>query len=137
LPTSASTIAAAGRADAPRDLAPALAPLVARYKLPGAVGAILQGDRVVAVGSAGVRKAGAAAPFLVGDVIHLGSDTKAMTALLVGQLIDRKRLTFETTMAEVFPDLARTMKPVMAKVTVRNLLTHTAGFPHDLDWWAL
>src|ERR1700689_4646173 len=121
----------------PRDLAPTLRTLAEKYKLPGAVGAILRGDRIVALGSTGVRKVGDPAPFLVTDTIHLGSDTKAMTAILIGQLIDRKQLTFDTTMAKIFPDLAPAMNPLMAKNTLRNLLDHNAGFPHDLDWSAL
>jgi CubicO group peptidase (beta-lactamase class C family) len=121
----------------PRDLAPTLRTLAEKYKLPGAVGAILRGDRIVALGSTGVRKVGDPAPFLVTDTIHLGSDTKAMTAILIGQLIDRNQLMFDTTMEEIFPDLAPAMNPLTAKNTVRNLLDHNAGFPHDLDWSAL
>ncbi|MDP9175431.1 MAG: beta-lactamase family protein [Planctomycetota bacterium] len=118
----------------PLDLGPRLAPLVAKYHLPGMVGAIVHGDRVVALGSTGVRKVGDPTPFLATDVIHLGSDTKAMTAILIGRLIDEKQLTFETPMAEIFPNLARKMDPETAKITVRNLLDHDAGFPHDLLW---
>jgi CubicO group peptidase (beta-lactamase class C family) len=124
--------------DNPDDLAPMLQALAEKYQLPGAVGAILHGDKIVALGSTGVREKGDPSPFLVTDSIHLGSDTKAMTAILIGQLIDRKQLTFDTTMAEIFPDLARGMNPLMARNTVRNLLDQAAGFPHDLDsWWSL
>jgi CubicO group peptidase (beta-lactamase class C family) len=132
-----STPLRADTALAPRDLAPTLRPLAEKYNLPGVVGAILHGSQIVALGSSGVRKAGNPAPFLSTDLIHLGSDTKAMTAILIGRLIDRKRLTFDTTMSEIFPEFAADMNPAMAKVTVRNLLDHNAGFPHDLDWWAL
>ncbi len=119
------------------DIAPTLGSLAEKYQLPGVVGAILHGDQIVALGSTGVRKTGEPAPFLVTDTIHLGSDTKAMTAILIGQLIDRKQLTFDTTMAEAFPALAAKMNPVMARSTVRNLLDHDGGLPHDLDWGAL
>ena len=121
----------------PQDLAPTLSSLAKKYKLPGVVGAIVEGDQVVALGSTGIRKTGEVAPFLTTDVIHLGSDTKAMTAILVGELIDKKKLKFETTMAGAFPDLAAKMNPAMAKVTVRQLLDHDAGFPHDLSWWTI
>jgi CubicO group peptidase (beta-lactamase class C family) len=121
----------------PRDLAATLRPLADKYKLPGVVGAILHGDEIVALGSTGVRKLGDRALFLPTDVIHLGSDTKAMTAILIGQLVDEKHLAFDATMRDLFPDLVSRMNGAMAKVTVRNLLTHTAGFPHDLDWWHL
>jgi CubicO group peptidase (beta-lactamase class C family) len=137
LPMLPFLLAAAAAPPAPRDLAPTLRALAEKYKLPGVVGAILHGDQIVALGSTGFRKVGDPAPFLVTDTIHLGSDTKAMTALLIGQLIDRKQLTFDSTMAEIFPDLAPAMNTLMAKNTVRNLLDHNAGFPHDLNWWAL
>jgi CubicO group peptidase (beta-lactamase class C family) len=127
----------AGASPMPRDLAPTLSALAEKYKLPGVVGAILHGDKIVALGSTGVRKAGELEPFLVTDTIHLGSDTKAMTAILIGQLIDKKQITFDTTMAEIFTDLAPRMNPLMAKDTVRNLLDHAGGFPHDLNWRAL
>jgi CubicO group peptidase (beta-lactamase class C family) len=124
-------------ADAPRDLASTLQPLAAKYHLPGAVGAIIHGDKIVAIGSTGIRKTGDPAPFLPTDLIHLGSDTKAMTGLLIAQLIDKKQLRFEDTMADLFPDLAPGMNPEMAKNTVRNLLNHNAGFPHDLAWGSI
>jgi CubicO group peptidase (beta-lactamase class C family) len=131
------TLLGADASTPPRDLAATLRPLADKYKLPGVVGAILRGDEIVALGSTGVRKIGDRAPFLPTDVIHLGSDTKAMTAILIGQLVDERHLTFDATMRDLFPDLAPRMHAAMAKVTLRNLLTHTAGFPHDLDWWRL
>jgi len=121
----------------PRDLSPALRALSEKYELPGVVGAIMHGDQIVALGSTGVRKVGDAAPFLPTDTIHLGSDTKAMTAILIGQLIDKKQLSFDSTMRELFPNLAAKMNPEMATNTVRNLLDHDGGFPHDVDWDAL
>jgi CubicO group peptidase (beta-lactamase class C family) len=128
---------AADSPSAPRDLAPMLHALAEKYKLPGVVGAILHGDQIVALGSTGARKVGDPAPFLPTDEIHLGSDTKAMTAMLIGHLIDKKQVTFDSTMRELFPDLAAKMNSEMATNTVRNLLDHAAGLPHDLDWGAL
>jgi len=122
---------------APRDLAPTLAALAEKYQLPGVVGAIIHGGQIMALGSTGIRKVGDPAPFLATDTIHLGSDTKAMTAILIGQLVDRKELTLDSTMRDIFPDLEAKMHPAMATNTVRNLLNHNGGFPHDLDWEAL
>jgi CubicO group peptidase (beta-lactamase class C family) len=124
-------------AAAPRDLADVLGPMAQQYKLPGFVAAIVHGDQVVALGSVGVRKFGDPTPFLPADDIHLGSDTKAMTAMLIAQLVDKKLLSFDAPMSEVFPDLAAKMNPDMANVTVRQLLRHDGGLPHDLDWWSI
>jgi CubicO group peptidase (beta-lactamase class C family) len=121
----------------PRDLTPVLKALVEKYHVAGAVGAIIHGDHLVALGSFGVRKMGDPAPFSPTDIIHLGSDTKAMTAVLIGELIDKKQLSFETKMSDIFPDLAPKMNPAMAANTVRNLLRHDGGFPHDLNWSSL
>jgi CubicO group peptidase (beta-lactamase class C family) len=137
LPAMLAPVLQADATPPPRDLAPTLKSLAEKFNLPGVVGAIVHGDQIVALGSVGVRKTGDSAPFLSSDLIHLGSDTKAMTAFLIGQLIDSKQLTLETTMQEIFPEFAASMNPEMAKVTVRKLLDHNAGFPHDLDWWAL
>jgi CubicO group peptidase (beta-lactamase class C family) len=132
-----SLLVAADTSTASQDLGSTLQTLAEKYHLPGVVGAIIHGDRLVALGGTGVRKVGAPERFLSTDQIHLGSDTKAMTAILIGQLIDEKRLGFDTTVRQVFPDLAAKMNPAMARVTVRDLLDHDAGFPHDLDWGAL
>ncbi len=117
-------------------LAPVLEPILEKHKeMPGLIGAILDGDRITAIGAVGVRKAGAPERFRADDLIHLGSDTKAMTATLIGKLIAQKRLSFETPMSEIFVNLRPEMNPQMAKVTVRQLLEHTAGLPANVDWW--
>jgi CubicO group peptidase (beta-lactamase class C family) len=129
---------AIGNSASAADLAPELRPILEKHKeMPGLVGAIVDGDRVTAIGAVGVRKAGAPERFRADDLIHLGSDTKAMTATLIGKLIENKRLGFETPMSEIFVNLRPQMNGEMAKVTVRQLLEHTAGLPHDIDWWKI
>lgn len=63
------------------------------------------------------------------DKWHLGSDTKAMTSMLVGIL--RQQYPFGvgwgTTIAEAFPEWAPTMDPAMAQTTLRQLLAHRSG----------
>ncbi len=118
------------------DLTPLLAPILEKHsEMPGLVAAIVDGDRVSAIGAVGFRKAGAPERMTANDVIHLGSDTKAMTATLIGKLIQNKRLAFDTPMSEIFTGLRPEMNPEMAKVTVRELLDHTAGLPANIDWW--
>ena len=107
-----------------------------KHQTPGMVGAIVDLKGIHSHGASGLRKAGSAEPFLAGDLIHLGSCTKALTATLVGHLIDKKKLRFESTMRDVFPKLAPKMNADMAKVTVTQLLSHTVGVPADLDWWS-
>lgn len=49
---------------------------------------------------------------------------KPLTAVAVAQLVERSLFTWETPVAEIIPEFARNGK---ALVTIRHLLTHTAG----------
>lgn len=63
------------------------------------------------------------------SVWHIGSDAKAMTATLMAILVKKKIVTWETTVAEVFPDLSKDFHPKARKITITQLLSHTAGLP--------
>jgi len=122
----------------PAELAPVLKPILEKYhEIPGLIGAIVDGDRTTAIGAVGIRKVGAPEPMTANDLIHLGSDTKAMTATLIGKLFESKRLSDQDTMADVFADLRPRMNAELAKATVAQLLEHTAGLPANVDWWAI
>ncbi len=60
-------------------------------------------------------------------IFHLWSVTKTFTAVLIMQLYEQKKLSFDSTISTYIP----TYKGVAAKkVTVRNLLTYTSGMFH-------
>ncbi len=63
----------------------------------------------------------------VDDRFGLGSNTKAVTATMLGALIERGQLRWDTTLAVAFPDLP--MRPEYRAVTLRQMLTHRAGLP--------
>ena len=136
--THATLGASVGMADAtagPVDVAGLLRPILLRHPgVPALWGATVDRGRLANVGAAGVRRAGSTVPVTSGDLVHLGSDTKAMTAVAVAQLVQAHQLAWTDTMAAVFPDLRADMDPVIAAVTVADLLRHTAGLPHDLPW---
>src|SRR6478735_3533152 len=69
-------------------LAPLIEPIRAAHGVPGMGAAILDANGLVAAGAAGTRKAGGQQAVTVNDLWHLGSDTKAMTATLVGMFVD-------------------------------------------------
>lgn len=54
-----------------------------------------------------------------------------MTAMLIGQLVDEKKLTWETTLAEALPAYAERMAPGYKNVTIRQLLGNRGGFTGD------
>jgi len=112
----------------------ALAPVRDKHQLPGLIGGVLKGDRLAAIGAVGARKLGAPQPIRVTDQVHLGSCTKAMTATLIGMLVDDGKLSWGSTIRAVFPDVAAKLSSEYQKVTVSQLLTHRAGLPANAPW---
>jgi CubicO group peptidase (beta-lactamase class C family) len=111
-----------------------LAPVRDEHHLPGLIGAILAGDRLAAIGVVGLRKIGSTEAIRVTDKVHLGSCTKAMTATVIGMLVEQGKLTWGSTIREVFPDNVGGVHPDFQAVTLSQLLTHRAGLPHDVPW---
>jgi CubicO group peptidase (beta-lactamase class C family) len=101
----------------------------ARLKLPGLAIHVFRGDRTLAVGAAGVRKHGSAAPLRITDRFHIGSCTKAMTATIAGLLVEQGKLRWNSTLAEVLPDLSARMHPAYRTVTLEMLFAHRSGAP--------
>ena len=102
-----------------------------KFKLPGICIALLDGDRSVRVAADGIRKVGATEPVTVGDKFHLGSCTKAMTATMIACVIHDTKLRWDSTIADVLPDIVGKAHPDFQKVTVRQLVDHTSGLPKD------
>jgi CubicO group peptidase (beta-lactamase class C family) len=124
---------AAGAAGAQASLNASLSPVLARYELPALAAAVVKGGKVIAVGAVGTRRAGAQVPVTVNDRFHLGSDTKAMTALLAAMFVEEGKLRWDSTIAEVFPELAEQMDAGLRRVTLERCLSHTSGIPSDND----
>lgn len=118
--------------DEPRDVTAVLAPIRAKHDLPAMAGAIVAGGAVTAVGVDGVRERGRPEKATTGDLWHLGSCTKAMTATLCAQLVEEKKLSWTTTVGTFFADV-KDMDPAWKPVTLEQLLTNHAGAPADLD----
>jgi CubicO group peptidase (beta-lactamase class C family) len=112
------------------DVSSSLEPFRADGGLPGMAGAVVRGDELVALGATGVRKQGDPTPVGLEDTWHLGSDTKAMTATLVGLAVEEGKLTFDTKLPDVFT--GATLDPGWANVTIEDLLRHRGGAPGDV-----
>ena len=108
-----------------------LEPLRQRHGLPALAAAVVVRGEVVALGAVGTRRSDARIPVTVQDRFHLGSCTKAMTALLAAIAVERGLLRWDSTLAELFPELRATMSRAMAGVTVRQLLSHSSGISDD------
>jgi D-alanyl-D-alanine carboxypeptidase len=114
----------------PDDVSATLEPFRAAAGAPAMAGAVFRGGKLAALGATGVRKLGAPAQVTGGDLWHLGSDTKAMTATLIGIYVDAGMLHFSDTIAALFP--GETIDPGYRNVTIDQLLHHRGGLPGDI-----
>jgi len=120
-------------ASAESELNALLSPYLAKSELPSIAAAVVKDGKVIASGAVGTRRAGQNIPVTVNDRYHIGSDTKAMTALLVAMEVEQKRLKWSSTVSELFPELAGKMDVAFRGVTVEQLLSHTSGVAPDSD----
>ena len=98
---------------------------------PGIIAAIISGEGVIAIASAGERKAGSGIAFTPNDVVHLGSCGKAMTATMLATLVAEGKLSWDTKLIEAIPELKNRIHTDYHKITLWQLLTHRAGIPKN------
>ncbi len=110
-----------------------LKPIRQKFGVPAMAAALVTSEGIQFVGAVGVRKRGTDVPVALDDLWHLGSDGKAMTSTLIARLVERGQLQWDTTLAEIFPELASQMTPEFQKVTLLQLLSHHAGLPPNLE----
>ena len=91
------------------------------------IGAIVKGDTLASIGAAGIRKLGSAEPMQVQDQVHIGSCTKAMTATLIGMLVDDGLLTWSSTIRDVFPEVASRLHSGLSNGHARRSLDTPRG----------
>jgi CubicO group peptidase (beta-lactamase class C family) len=115
----------------PESLISLLEPIRQKYDLPALAAAIVTSKGLLASGAVGVRKYGTNSPVTVNDQFHLGSDTKAMTATMLATLVEEGKLSWTTTIEQVFPELVAKMNPGYRQVTLEQLLAHRAGFTEE------
>ena len=60
------------------------------------------------------------------DKFSLGSNTKAITALIAMKMVEKGQITLDTKLLEVIPSLKRKIKKTYRKITLGELLSHRA-----------
>jgi CubicO group peptidase (beta-lactamase class C family) len=92
---------------------------------------LVRRGQVAELGATGVRSATSAIPVTTGDRWQIGSMTKAMTATLAAILVEDGLISWNTTCAEVWPELAGSIHAGFRNTTLRQLLSHSSGMKRD------
>ena len=105
-------------------------------KPPGMTVALVVDGEVRWSRSWGVRDLAQAQPPDRDTVFRIASLTKSFTAIAVLRLRDAGKLSLDDPAEKYLPELARLRYPTRdsPRITVRQLLSHSAGFPEDNPW---
>lgn len=114
----------------------ALAAFAEEQQIPGLVAGIVQDGRLVHVKPLGLADIEGARKVGPDTAFRIASMTKNMTALAVLALRDRGRLALDVPLSEYLPQFASVPAATSDSppVSLRHLLTHTAGFVTDDPW---
>jgi methyl acetate hydrolase len=113
--------------------------------IPGAVAIAAMRNEIIYQGAFGKRDASKDTTITPDSVFWIASMTKAITAAAAMQLVEQDKLTLDAPLATMLQDLAETqvldgfdsegtpkLRPPRQPITLRHLLTHTAGFCYDM-----
>jgi D-alanyl-D-alanine carboxypeptidase len=92
---------------------------------------ISKGDRVIFQGAYGLAEKSFGVPNRVDTKFNLASMNKMFTSIAIAQLVAAGKLSFQDKLARVLPDYPN--KTVAEKITIHQLLTHTAGLGDFFD----
>jgi CubicO group peptidase (beta-lactamase class C family) len=105
-------------------------------RVPGIAYGVLIDGQLVHTGTAGMRDLANNAPVDSASVFRIASMTKSFTALSILKLRDEGKLALDDPAELYIPELAGLAYPTTdsPRLTIRNLLSHSAGFPEDNPW---
>jgi CubicO group peptidase (beta-lactamase class C family) len=103
---------------------------MARYKIPGvAVGVFYEGEEYVR--GYGVTNVDHPRPVDGDSLFRIGSTTKTFTATTIMRLVDQGKVSLDAPVRTYLPGLKLMDNIVAQRVTVRQLLNHSAGWLGD------
>ncbi|MEL6497180.1 MAG: serine hydrolase domain-containing protein [Planctomycetota bacterium] len=117
-----------------RDLSAALEEIRASLDVPSLATAAYRNGTLVGVGAAGEYSTEHPTPVAPTSRYHIGSCSKAMTAVLLGTVIEETNdLDWDTTLPKALPDDAEFINAAYANANIRDLLGHRSGLIESRD----
>jgi methyl acetate hydrolase len=114
-------------------------------EIPGVVAIAATGKDVIYEGAFGKRDLSKSDPMTADSVFWIASMTKAVTSAGAMQLVEQGKLSLDEPIGKLLPDLAAVqvldgfdakgepqLRPAKKPITLRQLMTHTAGFAYDM-----
>jgi CubicO group peptidase (beta-lactamase class C family) len=127
-----------------QDIDHVLAGALTEFRIPGLVAAAADRSGVRYQAAFGHQTDGQPAAMTIDSVFRIASMTKAITGIAAMQMVEQGKLSLDQPATQILPFLAETQvldgfddngHPILraprGQITLRNLLTHTAGFVYD------
>lgn len=103
--------------------------------VPGVGLAFLDGGKIVWAGGLGVKELGKPDPVGADTLFMAASNTKALTTLLLAELVDEGKMRWDQPVTELFPDFKLGDEATTKQVKVEHLICACTGMPRqDLEW---
>jgi CubicO group peptidase (beta-lactamase class C family) len=115
---------------------------VANGSITGAVGLVLRDGRVIYERAVGWGDRETSRRMAPDAMFRIASQTKALTSVAIMQLVEQGKLSLDDRVSRwlptfaqttVLPDGASAPVPARRQITIRDLLTHTAGISYGTD----
>ena len=103
--------------------------------VPGVGIGLIENGKVVFADGFGLRELGRPEKVDAATLFMVASNTKAMTTLMLGKLVDARKLTWETPVTELLPSFRLGDAATTAQVRVKHLICACTGLPRqDYEW---
>lgn len=109
---------------------------MAAHQVPGLSLAVVREGRIEYAQGFGVTSAELenALPVTADTLFRAGSVTKPLTGTMLMRLVEQGALNLDVPITQYAPDIRFSVADVAEQVTLRMLLSHTAGLPSDLEY---
>jgi CubicO group peptidase (beta-lactamase class C family) len=105
------------------------------FGIPGVGLSLIDGGRVAFQGGLGEKTLGRPDPVDADTLFLAASNTKAMTTLLLAELVDERKLRWDEPVTEVYPDFRLGDADTTRQVLVKHLVCACTGLPRqDFEW---
>jgi len=108
---------------------------MAKLQVPGVAFSLIDGGKIVYEGGIGVRELGKPEPVDENTVFIAASITKALSTLLLAELVDEGKLRWDEPVVEAYPPFKLGDAATARKLFIRHLVCACTGVPRqDLEW---
>jgi CubicO group peptidase (beta-lactamase class C family) len=109
---------------------------VKEWNVPGLAIAVVKGDSTLFMKGYGVKELGKPDPVTPNTLFSIGSNTKSMTAAVIGMLVDDGKMRWDDKVTRWLPGFQLYDPWITREINIRDVLSHRSGLGRrgDMNW---